>query len=76
MGSDGRVYAFGKSKRGQLGLGRGSVAAAVPEPIPGLEGVLAVSCGWGHALALTGDSLEVLLASTLELYASAYAERG
>jgi alpha-tubulin suppressor-like RCC1 family protein len=53
--ADGRLHAFGKSKRGQLGLGRGTVAAAGPEVVPGLQGVTSVSCGWGHALALTGQ---------------------
>ncbi|BDA43656.1 probable ultraviolet-B receptor UVR8 [Coccomyxa sp. Obi] len=55
VGTDGCLYSFGKSKRGQLGLGEGRTAADVPERIPGCEGVTAVSCGWGHALALTED---------------------
>ena len=54
--ADGRLHAFGRSKRGQLGLGRGSIAAGTPDLVSGLEGVVSVSCGWGHALALTGAS--------------------
>ena len=54
VGSEGTLYGFGRSKRGQLGLGKGRIAADAPERIPGVEGVTAVSCGWGHALAITG----------------------
>lgn len=54
VGVDGTLWSFGSSKRGQLALGKGRVEAAVPERVAGAEGVTAVSCGWGHALALTG----------------------
>ncbi|KAK9915182.1 hypothetical protein WJX75_005773 [Coccomyxa subellipsoidea] len=53
VGSEGTLYSFGMSKRGQLGLGKGRIAADAPERIPGVEGVTAVSCGWGHALAIS-----------------------
>ncbi len=60
VGADGALYSFGKSKRGQLGLGEGRTAADTPERIPGVEGIAAVGCGWGHALALTGAHHSVL----------------
>lgn len=55
VGADGGLYSSGSSKRGQLGLGPGVTSAASPQRLPGIEGVTGVSCGWGHALALTGQ---------------------
>jgi hypothetical protein len=54
IGMDGSVHSMGSSKRGQLGLGPGRPAITAPQRLPGIEGVVSVSCGWGHALALTG----------------------
>ncbi|KAK9803170.1 hypothetical protein WJX72_007973 [[Myrmecia] bisecta] len=53
--SNGCVWAWGASKRGQLGLGPGRRQAPKPERLPGLEGVVQLECGWGHAVALTDD---------------------
>lgn len=53
--ADGTVWAWGMSKRGQLGLGPGVVQALKPQPVPGLEGITEVSAGWGHACALRGE---------------------
>ena len=51
---DGTVWGWGSSKRGQLGLGQGTVHALKPQRLPGLEGITEVSAGWGHACALRG----------------------
>ncbi len=51
---DGTVWGWGSSKRGQLGLGQGTVQALKPQRLPGLEGITEVSAGWGHACALRG----------------------
>ncbi len=55
----GQVWAWGTSKRGQLGLGPDVVHSLKALPVPGLQGVSQVACGWGHAAAITR---EVLLA--------------
>jgi len=52
---DGTVWGWGSSKRGQLGLGQGTVQALKPQRLPGLEGITEVSAGWGHACALRGQ---------------------
>ncbi|XWS31128.1 hypothetical protein CRYUN_Cryun23aG0051000 [Craigia yunnanensis] len=54
---DGSVWAWGKSKRGQLGLGKGVTEAVVPHRVEALAGekIVKVSFGWGHALAQTVD---------------------
>lgn len=51
------VYAFGADNVEQLGLGAGNNSTAVPTVIPGLSGldVSAISAGYNHSLALTGD---------------------
>ncbi len=51
----GCVWSWGTSKRGQLGQGPGITQSAQPQRLPGLEGVVSVACGWGHALALRGE---------------------
>ncbi|KAK9831040.1 hypothetical protein WJX74_000897 [Apatococcus lobatus] len=51
----GRVWAWGTSKRGQLGLGPDTTHTLAALPIPGLEGIAHVACGWGHAAAVTYD---------------------
>ncbi|KAJ0052952.1 hypothetical protein Pint_03167 [Pistacia integerrima] len=57
IGDDGSLWVWGKSKRGQLGLGKGITEATVPsrvEPLAG-EKIVKASFGWGHALAQTKD---------------------
>ncbi|XP_047341527.1 ultraviolet-B receptor UVR8 [Impatiens glandulifera] len=57
IGEDGSLWVWGKSKRGQLGLGRGITEAISPSHVKSLSGeeIVKVSFGWGHALALTKD---------------------
>ncbi|XP_004512057.1 ultraviolet-B receptor UVR8 isoform X2 [Cicer arietinum] len=57
VGEDGSVWVWGKSKRGQLGLGKHIIEAVAPSRVEALSGenVAKVSFGWGHALALTVD---------------------
>ncbi|CAI8588682.1 unnamed protein product [Vicia faba] len=57
VGEDGSVWVWGKSKRGQLGLGKDIIEAVVPSRVEALSGenIKKVSFGWGHALALTVD---------------------
>ncbi len=52
--SAGCVWSWGTSKRGQLGQGAEIAESPLPGRVHGLEGVISVVCGWGHALALTG----------------------
>lgn len=53
--TDGNLYSWGSSKRGQLGLGREVLSTAVPTKLPDLRNVVQVSAGWGHTLALNGE---------------------
>ncbi|MBA0653181.1 hypothetical protein Goklo_020382 [Gossypium klotzschianum] len=55
--SNGSVWVWGKSKRGQLGLGKGIIETVVPRRVEALAGekIVKVSFGWGHALAQTED---------------------
>ncbi|KAE7999952.1 hypothetical protein FH972_004328 [Carpinus fangiana] len=57
IGDDGSLWVWGRSKRGQLGLGKGIVEAIVPSRVEALAGekIAKVSFGWGHALAETED---------------------
>lgn len=57
IGDDGSLWVWGKSKRGQLGLGKGITEASVPSKVEALEGqkIAKVSFGWGHTLAQTVD---------------------
>ncbi|XP_074292118.1 ultraviolet-B receptor UVR8 isoform X1 [Silene latifolia] len=57
VGDDGSVWTWGRSKRGQLGHGKGVLEAFVPSRVEALakEDVVKVSLGWGHALAQTAD---------------------
>ncbi|XP_047160715.1 serine/threonine-protein kinase Nek8 isoform X1 [Vigna umbellata] len=57
VGDDGSVWVWGKSKRGQLGLGENITNALVPTKVEALSGenVSKISFGWGHALARTSD---------------------
>ncbi|GAB2227845.1 hypothetical protein Droror1_Dr00009672 [Drosera rotundifolia] len=57
LGEDGSLWVWGRSKRGQLGLGNGITQALVPSRVEKLAGELItkVALGWGHALAQTAD---------------------
>ncbi|KAI3465942.1 hypothetical protein Pfo_022605 [Paulownia fortunei] len=57
IGDDGTLWVWGKSKRGQLGLGKDITEAVLPSRVEALHGqeIVKVSLGWGHALALTRD---------------------
>ncbi|WZY95917.1 hypothetical protein YC2023_068246 [Brassica napus] len=57
VGDDGSLWVWGRSKRGQLGLGKGIVEALVPSKVEALcqEHIVKVSLGWGHVLALSAD---------------------
>ncbi|XP_066325165.1 ultraviolet-B receptor UVR8 [Miscanthus floridulus] len=69
IGSDGSLWIWGRSKRGQLGLGKGIVEAAVPSKVEALGSydIVKVSFGWGHAMALTKDG---------KLFGWGYSENG
>lgn len=49
----GRVFTFGESNRGGLGLGSEVICVREPAHVPGLDGVSAVAAGGGHSLACT-----------------------
>ncbi|XP_051134913.1 uncharacterized protein LOC127254077 [Andrographis paniculata] len=55
VGDDGSLWVWGKSKRGQLGLGQNITEAVLPARVEALVGheIVKVSLGWGHTLALT-----------------------
>ncbi|KAF7140911.1 hypothetical protein RHSIM_Rhsim06G0182900 [Rhododendron simsii] len=57
IGDDGSLWVWGKSKRGQLGLGEGITECVSPSKVEALSGeeIVKVSLGWGHALAQTKD---------------------
>lgn len=57
IGDDGSLWVWGKSKHGQLGLGKGISETVVPSRVEALarEKIVKVSLGWGHALAQTED---------------------
>ncbi|KAF0935358.1 hypothetical protein E2562_032049 [Oryza meyeriana var. granulata] len=57
IGCDGSLWVWGRSKRGQLGLGKDIVEATVPSRVEALASydIVKVSFGWGHAMALTKD---------------------
>ncbi|KAJ9169888.1 hypothetical protein P3X46_018035 [Hevea brasiliensis] len=59
IGDDGSLWVWGKSKRGQLGLGKGITEALVPARVEALarEKIAKVSLGWGHTLALTDKGM-------------------
>ncbi|CAN6246785.1 unnamed protein product [Urochloa humidicola] len=69
IGSDGSLWVWGRSKRGQLGLGKDIVEAAVPSRVEALASydIAKVSFGWGHAMALTKDG---------KLFGWGYSENG
>lgn len=45
IGDDGSVWAWGRSKRGQLGLGKGITEAVVPRKVEALSGEKIVKVG-------------------------------
>lgn len=53
---DGAVFAFGSSKRGQLGLGPGVRHTTDPQQLCLPAAATQVSAGWGHAAALLGET--------------------
>ncbi|KAJ1703470.1 hypothetical protein LUZ63_003249 [Rhynchospora breviuscula] len=57
IGKDGSVWVWGRSKRGQLGLGWDIIEAKSPSKVKSLmdHDIDKVSFGWGHALALTTE---------------------
>ncbi|XP_073000704.1 ultraviolet-B receptor UVR8 [Typha latifolia] len=57
IGDDGSLWMWGRSKRGQLGLGRDVTEATKPSKVEALKGydIVKVSFGWGHAMAQTED---------------------
>ncbi|KAL5670439.1 hypothetical protein ACJX0J_022660, partial [Zea mays] len=69
IGSDGSLWVWGRSKRGQLGLGKDIVEAAVPSKVKALASydIVKVSFGWGHSMALTKDG---------KLFGWGYSENG
>lgn len=65
---DGRVFAFGNNRYGQLGINPSAHAVSpTPVHVPALDGlgVVQVQCGWHHCIALTGMSLLSRLFSLL-----------
>lgn len=52
--SDGAVWTWGGNTEGQIGDGTTN-PAAVPAPVPGLTGVIAVAAGYYHSIALKSD---------------------
>ncbi|XP_065873359.1 ultraviolet-B receptor UVR8 [Euphorbia lathyris] len=58
IADDHSLWVWGKSKRGQLGLGKGITEAFTPTRVEAFSGekIVQVSFGWGHALALTQDN--------------------
>jgi alpha-tubulin suppressor-like RCC1 family protein len=53
--SDGSVWAWGWNQYGQIGNGNTATPVANPVPVPGLTGMLAISAGNIHSLALRND---------------------
>ncbi|EPS71463.1 hypothetical protein M569_03294 [Genlisea aurea] len=55
IGEDGSLWVWGKSKRGQLGLGKDVFESVAPVRVKKLAGEVIVKAafGWGHALALS-----------------------
>lgn len=69
VSKDGALWVWGKSKRGQLGLGKGITEALIPQRVEALaeKEIVQVALGWGHALARTNEG---------KLYAWGYSANG
>ncbi|KAG6557741.1 hypothetical protein Mapa_000507 [Marchantia paleacea] len=69
IANDGRLWSWGSSKRGQLGLAPNVIQSLLPQRVEGLQGhqMSQVALGWGHGLACTSEG---------ELYAWGYGEDG
>ena len=52
---DGTVWTCGGNDYGQQGLGDRKAHVKEPEPIPSLQHIVQIACGWGQCLALTED---------------------
>ncbi|MCY1018955.1 Ig-like domain-containing protein [Pyxidicoccus sp. MSG2] len=53
---DGRIHAWGRNNRGQLGLGAAVTAdQKQPQPVPGLEGVASIAFNQNFSVALRSD---------------------
>jgi alpha-tubulin suppressor-like RCC1 family protein len=52
---DGTVWTWGSNQFGQLGDGTAAGHRTVPDVVPGLDGVVAVSAGARHSMALRSD---------------------
>ena len=51
----GQLWAWGSNSHGQLGGGSTVATSSIPVPVEGLAGVIAVTGGEAHTLALKGD---------------------
>ena len=55
---DGTVWVWGTNAQGQHGLGTaGSAGTSTPRQVPGLSGIIGITAGFYHALALRNDGL-------------------
>ncbi|CAN8018349.1 unnamed protein product [Ixodes persulcatus] len=59
--AEGKVYAFGDGRNGQLGLGNKTTQSSKPQPIPFPEGIkiARVVCGESHTAFLSGKLLVI-----------------
>lgn len=55
LDSDGNVWAWGRSNQGALGLGAVMTNTSTPMQVPGLSGVVSISAGGYHSVALKND---------------------
>ncbi|WNG62646.1 RCC1 repeat-containing protein [Archangium gephyra] len=53
--ADGTVWSWGNNANGQLGRTLATSFDAIPAQVPGLTGVVTLSAGFGHTLALRAD---------------------
>ena len=55
LGADGGLWAWGPNWAGQLGTGSDGTSVLSPTKLNGISGLVSVSAGWSHTLALRGD---------------------